>query len=96
MDGKDKKLTQKILKILKSLYVEVEDIGKFNRDVSSVMNLFDKIREFKGESRLEDFRLKIEVDKLRDDIPKKYDEEFFSEYRGKYIPAPRSLSSSDT
>lgn len=82
MDKKDK-----IKKILSSIKVEVENIEKFEKDVDSILGMFDELNEIdvsNFDANLN--KKKISLSDLREDRVENWD--FRKEMKGKYFTVP--------
>ncbi len=77
----------KIKQILEAVKIDVEDISEFEKDIDSVLQMFNEIKDVDVENIPVDLiRKKIHISDLRDDIPR--DAGFRKEMRGKYYKVP--------
>lgn len=77
----------KIKKLLSSIKLEVEDINKFEKDIDSILGMFNELNDIdvsEFDSNLN--RKKIKISDLRED--KEFNWEFKKDLRGKYLIVP--------
>ncbi len=78
---------EKIQNILKSIKFNVDNIDDFEKDLDSILSMFNEIKavDVEGESSTLS-RKKITLEDLREDIAKSWG--FRTEMKGKYFKAP--------
>lgn len=82
---------ENIKNILDSIKIEVDNIEDFEKDVDSILQMFDEIKKVDVEGIDASLnRKKITLDDLREDEP--FDWKFREEMRGKYFVVPRKNS----
>jgi aspartyl/glutamyl-tRNA(Asn/Gln) amidotransferase C subunit len=79
---------EKIQKLLQGIKLEVEDINSFEKDIDSILNMFDELKNVEVTDVSGDLnRKKISITDLRQDIPSET-QSFRPEMKGKYFKVP--------
>lgn len=83
MDDKEKKLKD----LLKAIKLDVKDIAVFEKDIDSILSMFDQLNTIEVERESAELvKKRIKLNELRDDEPKDWN--FRPELRGKYFEVP--------
>ncbi|MCX8034805.1 MAG: hypothetical protein N3A71_00755 [Candidatus Dojkabacteria bacterium] len=80
----------KLNQILNAVKIRVTDVKRYTADINNILNMFDKIKNFKLNQHNSDLdRKRVRLPKLREDRP--ISSKLFPQMKGTYIQVPRVI-----